>query len=67
MTYYAVCEECGLVTEAERVNVDVGVVGHYHHCGYAHECFVHELYDDKSEALQAAFMEASAHRTEEKS
>jgi hypothetical protein len=56
--HYAICEECGLVAEAEIADVAVGKVGLYHHCGWAHECSVEELYDDKAEALSIASLEA---------
>lgn len=51
---YAVCEECGLVAEAEKVNVGVGFVGHYYHCGIAHECSVEDLLESKKGALEQA-------------
>ena len=57
MKYFVICEECGLVAEAQKVNVAVGWVGHYPHCGCAHECDVDDLYDDKAEALSIAALE----------
>ena len=51
---WAVCEVCGLVVEAEEVDVAIGIVGFYHHCGYGHECCKSELYTDMAAALRAA-------------
>lgn len=51
---YAVCEDCGLVAEAEVADVGICIVGLYHHCGLGHECTVDELFDNKKEALEAA-------------
>ena len=52
--YYAICEECGLVVEAERADVGVAIVGLYDHCGWAHDCNSDELFTSKRRALEAA-------------
>lgn len=55
---YVVCEDCGLVHRAVVVDVEVGLVGHYHCGGYAHECTEHEVLSTKVLALQAALLTA---------
>jgi hypothetical protein len=51
---YAICAECGLVTEAELTHNGVCQVGLYHHCGWAHDCSPDELYNSRSNALLMA-------------
>lgn len=51
---YAICEECGLVAEAELTHNGFGTVGLYHHCGWAHDCAKEDLFDSELAALSAA-------------
>ena len=56
---YAICEECGLVAEAEKVNVGVGWVGRYDHCNWSHECSISDLHEKKDALLLASYRSES--------
>lgn len=51
---YAVCESCGLVSEAEATDMGLGWIGLYFHCGVSHDTHPDELFDTKISALAAA-------------